>query len=83
MMMQVTQPLTNAKDRVVGYVFVNQQFMTQYLLSSRAVQWMLPHVVAVEEVAEMNITVAESEESEDDEEETDEEEDEEVEKEEK
>lgn len=83
MMMQVTQPLTNAKDRVVGYVFVNQQVMTQYLLSSRPVQWMLPHVVAVEEVAEMNITVAESEESEDDEEETDDEEDEEVEKEEK
>lgn len=80
-MMQITQPLTNAKDRVVGYVFVNQQVMTQYLLSSRAVQWMLPHVVAVEEVAELNITVAESEESEDDEEETDE--DEEVEKEEK
>lgn len=72
-MMQITQPLTSAKDKLVGYVFVNQQVMTQYLLSSRAVQWMLPHVVAVEEVAEMNITVAESEELEDDEEETDEE----------
>lgn len=72
-MMQITQPLTSAKDKLVGYVFVNQQVMTQYLLSSRPVQWMLPHVVAVEEVAEMNITVAESEELEDDEEETDEE----------
>lgn len=72
-MMQITQPLTSAKDKLVGYVFVNQQVMTQYLLSSRAVQWMLPHVVAVEEVAEMNITVVESEELEDDEEETDEE----------
>ncbi|XP_068740357.1 uncharacterized protein [Montipora capricornis] len=80
--MNVTEPLSKAKDQLVGYVFVNQHVMTQYLLSSAPVQWMLPHVVAVEDIAEMSITVAEraeSEELEDDEseEETDEEDEEE------
>ncbi|XP_078368266.1 uncharacterized protein LOC144652106 [Oculina patagonica] len=59
--MKAVQPITDAKDRLAGYVFVPSQVMTEYLLSSRPVQWILPHIVAVEDMSKMDITMEEIE----------------------
>ena len=61
MMENVVQPLSDAKDRLSGYVFVPPQVMTDYLLSSRPIQWIIPHIVAVEDLSKLDITVGETE----------------------
>ncbi|KAJ7339628.1 hypothetical protein OS493_006033 [Desmophyllum pertusum] len=59
--MKAVQPLSEAKDRLVGHIFVPPQVMTEYLLSSRPVQWIIPHIVAVEDMNKMDITMEEIE----------------------
>lgn len=59
--MKAAQPIADAKDRLVGHVFVPPQVMTEYLLSSRPVQWLIPHIVAVEDMSKMDITMEEIE----------------------
>lgn len=59
--MKAVQPLSEAKDKVIGHVFVPPQVMTEYLLSSRPIQWIIPHIVAVEDISKMDITMEEIE----------------------
>lgn len=59
--MKAVQPLSDAKDKLVGHVFVPPQVMTEYLLSSRPIQWIIPHIVAVEDINKMDITMEEIE----------------------
>lgn len=59
--MKAVQPISDAKDLLVGHVFVPPQVMTEYLLSSRPVQWIIPKIVAVEDISKMDITMEEIE----------------------
>ena len=61
MVTKVVQPLSDAKDRLSGYVFVPPQVMTDYLLSSRPIQWIIPHIVTVEDLSKLDITMEEIE----------------------
>ena len=61
MMIKAVQPLSDAKDKLIGHVFVPPQVMTEYLLSSRPIQWIIPHIVAVEDIAKMDVTMEEIE----------------------
>lgn len=58
-MMKAVQPISDAKDRLVGHVFVPPQVMTTYLLSSRPIQWIIPQIVSVEDMSNMELTVDE------------------------
>ena len=60
-MKKATQPICEAKDKLVGHVFVHPQVMTEYLLSSRPIQWIIPHIVAIEDINKMDITMEEIE----------------------
>lgn len=60
-MKKATQPICDAKDKLVGHVFVHPQVMTEYLLSSRPIQWIIPHIVAIEDINKMDITMEEIE----------------------
>lgn len=57
MMMKATGPLSDVKDKLVGHVFVHPQVITQYLLSSRPIQWFIPHIVAIEDIKDMEVTM--------------------------
>lgn len=59
--MTAVQPIADAKERLVGRVFVPPQVMTEYLLSSRPIQWIIPQIVAVEDMSKMDITMEEIE----------------------
>ncbi|XP_058957353.2 uncharacterized protein [Pocillopora verrucosa] len=63
LMTKVVQPICDAKDKLSGYVFVPPHVMTGYLLTSRPVQWIIPHIVAVEDLQKMQILVGENEDS--------------------
>lgn len=63
LMTRVVQPICDAKDKLSGYVFVPPHVMTGYLLTSRPVQWIIPHIVAVEDLQKMQILVGENEDS--------------------
>lgn len=58
-MVKAVQPISDAKDRLVGHVFVPPQVMTTYLLSSRPIQWIIPQIVSVEDMSNMELTVDE------------------------
>lgn len=56
------QPLSDVTDKLAGYVFVPPQVMTDYLLTSRPVQWILPEIVPVQDlITKMDITMEEIE----------------------
>ena len=57
--MKAVQPLTGVKDKLVSHVFVPPQVMSEYLLSSRPIQWIIPHIIAVDN--KMDVTVEEIE----------------------
>lgn len=55
-------PLSDVTDKLAGYVFVPPQVMTEYLLTSRPVQWILPEIVPVQDlITKMDITMEEIE----------------------
>lgn len=59
---QAIQPLSDVTDKLAGYVFVPPQVMTEYLLTSRPVQWILPEIVPVQDlITKMDITMEEIE----------------------
>ncbi|PFX34891.1 uncharacterized protein LOC111340922 [Stylophora pistillata] len=62
MMIKVAQPLSGATDKLAAYVCVPPQVMTEYLLTSRPVQWILPEIVPVQDlITKMDITMEEIE----------------------
>ncbi|PFX34894.1 uncharacterized protein LOC111338980 [Stylophora pistillata] len=63
LMTRAVQPICDAKDKLSGYLFVPPHVMTGYLLTSRPVQWIIPHIVAVEDLQKMQIVVGENEDS--------------------
>ena len=63
MTVEAVKPLLSAKEKLMGYIFVPPQVMTEYILSSRPVQWIIPQIVAAEDMNRMEITMEEIEDS--------------------
>lgn len=58
---KAAEPLSEVKDKAAAYLFVPSQVMTEYILSSRPVQWIIPHIVAAEDMSKLDITMEEIE----------------------
>ncbi|XP_031553490.1 uncharacterized protein LOC116290565 [Actinia tenebrosa] len=58
---KAVDPLSNMKDSVMAYVFVPSQVVTEYVLSSRPVQWIIPQVVSTEDMSNLEISMEEIE----------------------
>ena len=56
---KVAEPLGEVKNKATAYLFVPPQVMTEYILSSRPVQWIIPKIVAVEDMSKLDITMEE------------------------
>lgn len=50
MTLKATEPLADLKDKAMAYVYIPNQAMMDYVLSSRPVQWIVPKIVAAEEM---------------------------------
>lgn len=49
------------KDSIKAYVFVPSQVVTEYVLSSRPVQWIIPQLVSTEDMSNLEISMEEIE----------------------
>jgi hypothetical protein len=58
---KAVEPLSNMKDGVMAYVFVPGQVVTEYVLSSRPIQWIIPQVVSTEDMSNLEISMEEIE----------------------
>ena len=50
MTLKAAEPLSGLKDKAMAYVYIPNQAMMDYVLSSRPVQWIVPKIVAAEEM---------------------------------
>lgn len=58
---KAAEPVSNVADRALAYVFVPSQVVTDYVLSSRPVQWIVPQVLSNEEISNLEISMEEIE----------------------
>jgi len=59
---KAAEPVSNAADHALqAYVFVPSQVVTDYVLSSRPVQWIVPQVLSNEEISNLEISMEEIE----------------------
>ena len=61
---KAAEPLGECKDKAAAFLFVPPHVMTDYILSSRPVQWIIPHIVSVEDISKLDITMEEIEDEE-------------------
>jgi len=59
---KAAEPVSGIADRAMAYVFVPSQVVTDYVLSSRPVQWIVPQVLSNEEISNLEISMEEIEE---------------------
>ncbi|EDO30954.1 predicted protein [Nematostella vectensis] len=55
------EPIASVKDKALAYVFVPSNVIAEYVLSSRPVQWIIPHIVSEEDLSKLEISMEEIE----------------------
>lgn len=63
--LKATEPLADMKDKAMAFVYIPNQAMMDYALSSRLVQWIVPQIVAAEDMDIILDEIEDSTESED------------------